>query len=84
MRKWLLALALLINHGMISDRAHAQDNTVTLTVNQADLAVLSKGLGSLPYAEVAQLIAKLQNQVIEQGKPKKQDQLPTTPVEPPK
>ena len=81
MRKWLLALALLINHGMIADRAQAQDNTVTLTVNQADLGIISKGLGSLPYVEVAALMAKLQNQVIDQGKPKKQDQLP---VEPPK
>lgn len=68
MRKWLLALALLLNHGLIE--ASAQDVSVTLTVNQADLALVSKGLGALPFAEVAPLMNKLQAQVIEQQKAK--------------
>lgn len=67
--RWLLALALLINHGLVADRAHAQTPEVTLTVNQADLAVLSEGLGQLPYVKVAPLMQKLQAQVIKQQQP---------------
>lgn len=69
LKRWLLALAILINHGLIVDRAHAQTPEVTLTVNQADLAVLSEGLGQLPYAKVAPLMQKLQAQVIKQQQP---------------
>ena len=81
MRKWLLALALLLNHGLIADRANAQDVSVTLTVNQADLALVAKALGALPFAEVAPLMNKLQQQVTEQQKAKV---APVVPVEPPK
>lgn len=93
MRKWLLAVAILLNHGLIE--ARAQDVSVTLTVNQADLALVSKGLGGLPFAEVAPLMNKLQGQVIEQQKakaapngpspmPPAPPPIPVTPSEPPK
>lgn len=67
LKRWFLALALLINHGLIADRAQAQD--VTLTVNQADLSTLAKGLNSVPYGEAAPLIQKLQAQVVKQQTP---------------
>jgi hypothetical protein len=77
MKRYLLALALLLNHGLLADRANAQPADVSLTVNQSDLALLSEGLGALPYAKVAPLMAKLQGQVTEQLKPKTQtDQVP--------
>jgi len=69
MKRWLLALALLANHWMLLP-ANAQEVSVTLTVNQADLALVSKGLGGLPFAEVAPLMNKLQTQVMEQQKAK--------------
>jgi hypothetical protein len=71
MRKWLLALALLVNHGMIADRAQAQDapKEFTLTVTTPDLQVLSAGLAELPYKTVQPLMAKLQAQVIKQQQP---------------
>lgn len=51
--------------------AYAQEpQTFTLTVTPADLQVIGKGLGTQPYEAVAQLMAKLQAQVIEQQKPK--------------
>jgi hypothetical protein len=78
MRKWLLALALLLNHGLIADRAHAQaaPADVTLTVNAADLQILATALGTQPYGTVAPLMAKLQGQVLAQQAPKKEDRLP--------
>lgn len=89
MRKWFFALALLLNHGLLADRVNAQDVSVTLTVNQADLALVSKGLGGLPFAEVAPLMNKLQAQVIEQQKAKAAPVMPSPNsamplVEPPK
>jgi hypothetical protein len=64
--------------------ANAQEVSVTLTVNQADLALVSKGLGGLPFAEVAPLMNKLQTQVMEQQKAKAAPIVPTAPIEPPK
>lgn len=82
MKRYLLALALLLNHGLVE--ARAQDVSVTLTVNHADLALVSKGLGALPFAEVAPLMNKLQTQVIEQQKAKASPVVAPKADEPPK
>lgn len=68
MKKLILIAALL------SSPAMAQD--VTLTVNQAELQLVGKGLGKIPYDEVAPLMAKLQNQVATQSQPKVEPQKP--------
>lgn len=52
-----------------SARAFAQEPSFTLTVSQAELQVIGKGLESQPYGVVAQLMAKLQAQVIKQQQP---------------
>lgn len=67
MKRYLFTLAILLHHGLIADRAHAQD--VTLTVNQADLSVLAEGLNSVAYGKAAPLIQKLQAQVVKQQQP---------------
>lgn len=69
LKRLFLVAALLASHWML-EPAKAQEVSVNLTVNQADLAVLSEGLGALPYAKVAPLVNKLQAQVIEQQKGK--------------
>lgn len=51
---------------LFSSAAMAQD--ATLTVNQAELGLIGKGLGKLTFDEAAPLINKLQGQVIEQQK----------------
>lgn len=73
LKRWLFALAILVNHGVIADRAKAQEaKDVTLTVSQADLAIIGEALGTIPYAKVAPLMAKLQAQVIKQNNPSTQ------------
>lgn len=42
------------------------ERNVTLTITPAEVALLGKGLGMLPYNEVAQLFAKLQGQIATQ------------------
>ena len=71
MRRLLLTLALLINHGIMNN-ANAQEapTSFTLTVTPAEIQIIGKGLGSQPYETVAPLMAKLQAQVVEQQKPK--------------
>lgn len=71
MKRWLIALALLANHGMIADRAQAQEppKEVTLTVTGQELQILAAGLGKLPYETVAPMMQKLQAQVVKQQQP---------------
>lgn len=74
MRKFFLFLALISNHTMIANAQDApKELIVTLSVNQADLNVISRGLGSLPFTEVAPLMQKLQSQVTAQTAPKAVD-----------
>lgn len=72
MKRLAFALALLLNHGLIADRAHAQTppQDLTLTVNGGDLTLIGKALSKEPYGDVAALMAKLQAQVVEQQKAK--------------
>jgi hypothetical protein len=72
--KKLLVIALLI-----ASPAMAQD--VTLKVNNAELGLIGKGLGTLPFNDVAPLMNKLQSQVVEQQKaPEKTVDKPSEPV----
>jgi len=70
MKRLLLAVALLANHALLADPAKAQEvKEVTLTVTPAELTVIGDALGSVPYAKVAPLMAKLQGQVVKQQQP---------------
>jgi hypothetical protein len=73
MKKLLLASLLF------ATPSFAQDVQFNLTVNNAEVVLIGKGLGSLPYNEVAQLMNKLQIQINHQQKPVTP---PVAPVEP--
>ena len=64
---WIIALA------VITTPAFAQqppsETLYDLKVTVADINVIAKGLGTLPYAEVAPLMNKLQIQINQQQKP---------------
>lgn len=48
--------------------APEQPKEFTLTVNGADIDTIGRALGSLPYNAVAQLMGKLQMQIVQQQK----------------
>ena len=60
MKKLILAAMLFASPAMAQD--------VTLKVNNAELGLIGKGLGFLPFNDVAPLMNKLQGQVVEQQK----------------
>ena len=60
MKKLILAAMLFASPAMAQD--------VTLRVNNAELGLIGKGLGTLPFNDVAPLMNKLQSQVVEQQK----------------
>ena len=60
MKKLILAAILFASPAMAQD--------VTLHVNNAELGLIGKGLGTLPFNDVAPLMNKLQSQVVEQQK----------------
>ena len=66
---------------MISSSAIAQPVEYNFKLNEAEINVISKGLGTQPFAEVAPLMQKMQKQFIEQQpKPKPADVDPPKPV----
>lgn len=66
---------------VVSQSVPSQD--VVLTVNQADLGLIGKGLGTLPYNDVTPLFAKLQGQIAEQQKKKEEaDKKPVDNAQP--
>lgn len=71
MLKRLAIFGVFIGVTLLSAYAFAQEQPkdFILTVNQADLQVLSAGLGKLPYEAVAPLMVKLQAQVVKQQAP---------------
>lgn len=56
--------------------ANAQEPSkdVTLTVTVAELAVIGKALGTIPYSEIAPLMNKLQIQFIAQSVPRRAEE----------
>lgn len=64
--KYIAAVAL----ALVSASASAQDRTYILTVSAAEVGVIGAALGARPYAEVAPLLNKLNDQIREQDKPK--------------
>jgi len=63
-KRYFLFAALLLNHGLIADRAHAQEQPkeITITVSPAELGKIGQALGKEPFVDVAALMAKLQAQ----------------------
>lgn len=49
--------------------AQQQAQELTLKVTPAEVDTIGKGLGKLPFDEVAAIIQKLRNQIVEQQKP---------------
>lgn len=80
MKRYLLAFALILSHGLIADRAQAQDapKEFTVTVTAPELNKVAQALRKQPYEDVAELLSKLQQQAIRQQTPE------TSKVEPQK
>lgn len=53
----------------LSGPIKAQEQSINLNVSNADIQLIGKGLGALPYGEVASLMIKLQTQINNQVKP---------------
>ena len=64
MKKLLLLSALIF----VTPAVAQPVNDVTLKVNKAELALIGKGLGQLPFNDVSGLFKKLQMQIAEQQK----------------
>lgn len=71
---WISFAGFLVSHPV---QAQAQTQDFNIKVNQVQLEMIGRGLGKLPFDEVAPLIQNLREQVMQQQiKP-----LPTNPPE---
>lgn len=74
-------LTLILSLLLLPTMALAQTpiDTFILKVKPADLDKIGKGLGKLPFEDVADLMQSLRQQVIEQSQPKAVDNPPKEP-----
>lgn len=79
MRK-LLAIGLMLAGVTVAFAQPEPEFKLTVTAKEADM--IGRGLGSLPFADVAPLMQKLRQQVMEQQSPP--PKAATPPVEPKK
>ncbi len=68
-------LKLIIGIVLLSTVAHAQQpNEYNLKVSPQEIELIGKGIGLLPFNDVAALVQKLRSQVMEQQSPSKPTQ----------
>lgn len=68
MKKFIWPIAFLLAFA-VPTLAQQQAPELTLKVTGAEVDTIGKGLGKLPFDDVAGLIQKLRQQIVEQQKP---------------